>query len=73
MVNVSSQMEMSQISVLLEVCKNGCYSQDAGVSLVNLQEGWFALCAFFPSSLQKEVLWLVDTSGPKMSCKKPFC
>lgn len=73
MVNVSSQMEMSLISVLLEVCKNGCYSQDASISLVNPREGLFALCAFFPLSLQKEVLWLVDTSGPKMSCKKSFC
>lgn len=73
MVNLSSQMEVSLIFVLLQVCNNGCYSQDARVPLVNPREGLFALCAFFPSSLQKEVLWLVDTYSPKESRKKPFC
>lgn len=73
MVNVSLQMETSLTSVLLEVCKHGCYSQDAGLSLVKPWERSFAFCAFFPSSLQKEVLWFVDTSGPKISCKRTFC
>lgn len=63
-------MEMSLISVLLKVCKNGCYGQDAGLSLVKPWERLFAFCAFFPASLPKEVLWLVDTSGPEISCKK---
>ena len=66
-------MEMSLISVLLEAGKNRCYRQDARVSPVNPREGGLALCAFFLSSHQKEVLWLTDTSGPKLPCKKPFC
>ena len=45
---------MSLISVLLEVCRNGCYSQDAGVTPVKPQEGLLALCATSLSSPQRK-------------------
>lgn len=45
MVNVSLQMETSPTPVLLEVCKNGCYSQDAGPSVVKPWERSFAFFA----------------------------
>lgn len=73
MVNLSLQMETSLTSVLLEVCKNGCYSQDAGLSLF---QPWERLFAFFVTGVRIVIKSLKFESHVVICCalvRSRFC
>lgn len=73
MVNVSLQMETSLTSVLLEVRKNGCYSQDAELSLF---KPWKRLFASFVTGARIVIRSLKFESHVVICCalvRSRFC
>lgn len=65
-------MEMSLTSVLLEVCKSGCFGQDAGLSLV---KPWERLFAFLVTGVRIAIKSLKFESCVIICClvRSRFC